>query len=88
MHLVVIYVFVWLQVVLQVDGFVGWCRQLKFAPTILHRQPVVLQMSIKDHLVGDMKNAMKAKEKIKLSAIRSIQSAITQKEVDERIEVT
>lgn len=44
-------------------------------------------LDVKTQLNTDMKNAMKNKEKEKLSAIRSIQTVIKQKEVDERIEV-
>ena len=53
------------------------------------RSPVVVgsQINLKQRLMQDMKEAMKNKEKTKLSAIRSIQSAIKQKEVDDRIEV-
>jgi uncharacterized protein YqeY len=36
----------------------------------------------------DMKEAMKAKDKVKLSGVRMIQAAIKQKEIDERIVVT
>eukprot|EP01041_Mallomonas_annulata_P004737 gene4736-9406_t len=43
--------------------------------------------SLKSRLSADMKAAMKAKEKVRLSAIRAIQTAIKQKEVDERVEV-
>lgn len=45
-------------------------------------------MSLKDKLSADMKEAMKAKEKARLGAIRAIQVAIKQKEVDDRVEVT
>lgn len=44
--------------------------------------------SIKEKLAADMKEAMKSKEKIRLGAIRSVQVAIKQKEVDDRVEVT
>jgi uncharacterized protein len=43
--------------------------------------------SIKARLAADMKEAMKAKQKERLGAIRAVQTAIKQKEVDERIEV-
>ena len=44
-------------------------------------------MSLKARLSDDMKSAMKAKEAAKLSAIRLLNAAIKQKEVDERIEL-
>lgn len=44
--------------------------------------------SIKDILAADMKSSMINKEKTRLAAIRSIQAAIKQKEVDDRVEVT
>ncbi len=40
---------------------------------------------LKQHIVEDMKSAMRAKEKQRLGAIRLIQAAIKQREVDERI---
>ena len=43
--------------------------------------------TIKEKLASDMKAAMKAKEKIRLSGIRAIQTAIKQREVDDRIVV-
>lgn len=43
---------------------------------------------LKAKLSVDMKEAMKAKEKVKLAAIRSIQTAIKQTEVDQRVELT
>jgi hypothetical protein len=55
------------------------------APTETVGEKPVTTMKVK--LSSDMKSAMKAKEKERLSAIRSIQTAIKQKEVDERIEV-
>jgi uncharacterized protein len=42
-------------------------------------------MSIKDTLTDDMKTAMRAKDSERLLTIRSLQAAIKQKEVDERI---
>ena len=45
------------------------------------------ESNLKTTLSTDMKAAMKAKEKLRLGAIRAIQTAIKQKEVDERIEV-
>jgi hypothetical protein len=43
--------------------------------------------ALKQRLTDDMKMAMKAKEKDRLMTIRSIQAAIKQREVDERIEL-
>jgi uncharacterized protein YqeY len=45
-------------------------------------------MSLKDQITEDMKSAMRAKEAVKLGTIRLITSAIKQKEVDERVEIT
>lgn len=42
---------------------------------------------LKAQLMTDMKDAMKAKDKVKLSGVRAIQAAIKQKEIDERIVV-
>ena len=44
-------------------------------------------MTIKDQLGNDIKEAMRAKEKAKLDALRLISAAIKQIEVDERIMV-
>ena len=44
-------------------------------------------MSLKDRITEDMKAAMRAKDAPRLSAIRMLQAAIKQKEVDERIVV-
>ena len=44
-------------------------------------------MSLKEQITEDMKNAMRAKETVKLGAIRLLLSEIKRKEVDERIEV-
>lgn len=52
------------------------------------RHSSILLSSIKDQLAVDMKNAMKLKEKLKLSTIRSMQVAIKQKEIDDRVEVS
>src|SRR5207342_2251948 len=46
------------------------------------------QMNMKAQLTEDMKTAMKAGEKDRLAVIRSINAAIKQREVDERIEIT
>ena len=43
---------------------------------------------LRDQINDDMKTAMKARESAKLNAIRLITSAIKQKQVDERIEIT
>ncbi len=42
-------------------------------------------MSLKDLIIEDMKNAMRAGDKLRLGAIRMALAAIKQKEVDERI---
>ncbi|MCS7100219.1 MAG: GatB/YqeY domain-containing protein [Burkholderiaceae bacterium] len=42
-------------------------------------------MSLKDRITEDMKAAMRAKDGARLTAIRFLQAAIKQKEVDERI---
>lgn len=47
-------------------------------------QPAVVS-AIKTRLSADMKEAMKSKQKERLAAIRSIQAAVKQREVDERI---
>lgn len=44
-------------------------------------------MSLKVRISEDMKNAMRAKDSARLGAIRLLQSAIKQREVDERIEL-
>ena len=44
-------------------------------------------MSLKTRITGDMKNAMRAKETARLGAIRLLQAAIKQREVDDRIEL-
>lgn len=45
-------------------------------------------MSLKDQITDDMKAAMRAKESARLGTIRLLTSAIKQKEVDERIELS
>ena len=45
-------------------------------------------MTLREKIVEDMKAAMKARETEKLGAIRLLTSALKQKEVDERIELT
>ena len=42
-------------------------------------------MSLKDRVTEDMKNAMRAKDALRLSAIRMLLAACKQREVDERI---
>jgi uncharacterized protein YqeY len=42
-------------------------------------------MSLKDRITEDMKAAMRAKDGARLTAIRLLQAAIKQKEVDERV---
>ena len=44
-------------------------------------------MSLKDRIQQDVKDAMRAKDKPRLAAIRLITAAIKQREVDERIEL-
>ena len=45
-------------------------------------------MSLKLQITKDMKTAMRAKDSVRLGAIRLLLSAIKQREVDERIELT
>jgi len=42
-------------------------------------------MSLKDRITEDMKNAMRARDAARLSAIRMLLAALKQREVDERI---
>jgi len=42
-------------------------------------------MSLKDRITDDMKNAMRARDAARLSAIRMLLAALKQREVDERI---
>ena len=44
-------------------------------------------MSLKDRILQDVKDAMRAKDKPRLATLRLITAAIKQKEVDERTEV-
>lgn len=44
-------------------------------------------MTLKARITEDMKNAMRAKDTARLGAIRLLQAAIKQREVDERIEL-
>jgi uncharacterized protein YqeY len=43
--------------------------------------------TLRDQLTADMKDAMRAKDKVRLGAIRLILAAVKQREVDERIEL-
>ena len=45
-------------------------------------------MSLKTQISEDMKNAMRSKDSVRLGAIRLLLSAIKQREVDERIELS
>ena len=45
-------------------------------------------MTLREKINDDMKAAMKAREPDKLGAIRLLQAALKQKEVDERVELT
>lgn len=45
-------------------------------------------MSLKAQISEDMKTAMRAKDSVRLGAIRLLQAAIKQREVDERIELS
>ncbi|MBM3360473.1 MAG: GatB/YqeY domain-containing protein [Candidatus Methylopumilus sp.] len=45
-------------------------------------------MSLKVKITEDMKEAMRAKDVVRLGTIRLLQAAIKQREVDERIELT
>lgn len=45
-------------------------------------------MSLKEKITEDMKSALRARETQRLSAIRLLLSAIKQREIDERIELT
>jgi len=45
-------------------------------------------MTLKAQISEDMKNAMRAKDSVRLGTIRLLQAAIKQREVDERIELT
>lgn len=44
-------------------------------------------VQLKAQITEDMKNAMRAKDSVRLGTIRLLQSAIKQREVDERIEL-
>jgi len=45
-------------------------------------------MSLKDQIVEDMKNAMRAKDSVRLGTIRMLTAAMKQKEVDDRTDLT
>lgn len=45
-------------------------------------------MTLKAQISEDMKNAMRAKDSVRLGTIRLLQAAIKQREIDERIELT
>ena len=45
-------------------------------------------MTLKSQITEDMKTAMRAKDSVRLGAIRLLLAAIKQREVDERIELT
>ena len=47
-----------------------------------------LTMSLKAQITEDMKTAMRAKDSVRLGAVRLLLAAIKQREVDERIELT
>jgi uncharacterized protein YqeY len=49
---------------------------------------LVIAMSLKARIQEDVKNAMRAREKDQLAALRLVTAAIKQKEVDERIELS
>ena len=42
-------------------------------------------MTLKDQITDDMKNAMRAKDSVRLGTIRLLMAAMKQKEVDERV---
>lgn len=44
-------------------------------------------MQLKDQLVEDMKQAMKSKDKVKLSVIRMVRAAIKNSEINQKIEL-
>lgn len=50
-------------------------------------QKIQGNMSLKQQISEDMKNAMRAKDSVRLGAIRLLQAAIKQREVDERIDL-
>lgn len=44
-------------------------------------------MTLKAHITEDMKNAMRAKDSVRLGTIRLLLAAVKQREVDERVEL-
>lgn len=44
-------------------------------------------MTLKDQITEDMKNAMRAKDSVRLGTIRLLLAAVKQREVDERVEL-
>ena len=44
-------------------------------------------MTLKEHITDDMKNAMRAKDSVRLGTIRLLLAAVKQREVDERVEL-
>ena len=46
-----------------------------------------MSVSLKERIVADMKAAMRAKQSVRLEAIRMLRATIQRKEVDERIEL-
>ena len=55
------------------------------ATAATNTEPV--NLTLKQRLQADMKNAMRNKEKVKLAAIRAIQAAVNLKEIDDRVEM-
>ena len=47
-----------------------------------------MSSALKDQITADMKDAMRAKDSVRLGAIRMLLAAVKQREVDERIEPT
>ena len=43
---------------------------------------------LKDRIVSDMKDAMRAKDAVRLESIRLLRAAIQRREVDERVDLT
>jgi uncharacterized protein len=52
------------------------------------QQEHTMASPLKDQITADMKDAMRAKDALRLGAIRMLLAAVKQKEVDERIEPT
>lgn len=64
------------------DGMRGPSRNYNYDKSIRYDAP---SMTLKDRITEDMKQAMRAKDSARLSAIRLLLAAIKQREVDERI---